>query len=264
MQFGVCIGAGGLDQWGVGYSRIPNAAKLGFDYVELPLFQVAAMPDAAFEDELLWRLTDVGIPALACNCFFPGDVRLTGPERDEGKIAEYTERALERAERAGVQVVVLGSGDARNLSPETNTADGYQQFAASLRIAAPIAAKHGIKIAIEPLNRLESNIVTSYLAGLYAAALSGEPNVGTLVDAYHFGLGNEPLSDLSVCTPMHVHYADLLGRKVPKRAGEWGNMFFAALRQTGYDGLVSLEGGIDGEFDETAGVALEALREMTK
>ncbi len=262
MRIGLCANMSAKDPWGVGYECIPELSRMGFDFVELPLTPMANMPDAAFEDEVLGRLAGAGIPCGACNIFFPGDVRLTGPDADLGRIGDYVKRALPRAARAGAEVVVLGSSGARNLSHGTTPAQGYVQLAEALGVIAGIAARHSIRIAIEPLNRLESNIVNSYLSALYLAALSRAPNVGALVDAYHFALGNEPLSDLCTCLPIHVHYAEPLGRKLPDCPSDWGRAFFGQLRAIGYEGMVSLEGVAGEPFGQSASQALNAMQAL--
>jgi len=262
VRYGLCVNMDAKDEWGVGYERIPVLAGLGYDYVELPLAQVASMPEAAFEQEVLGRLEAAGIGCAACNNLFPASVRLTGPEADPGRISEYVHRALARAARAGAKVVVMGSSGARNLPDGVAPPQGYRDLARALGILAPAAGALGMAVAIEPLNRLESNILNSYLSALYLAALSGEPGVGALVDAYHFGMGNEPLGDLLACPPAHVHYAELLGRTLPERPGPFGRAFFAQLKEAGYDGRVSLEGYAGPDFEAAAARALEAARAL--
>lgn len=262
MKYGLCVNMDARDEWGVGYERIAIVAELGYDYVELPLAQMTAMPEAAFEREVLGALGASGIPCRACNNFFPADVRLTGSAADLARISAYVEAAVSRAARAGARVIVMGSSGARNLPRGTTQAEGYRQLADALRVIAPIAGASGIHIALEPLNRLESNILNSYQSGLYLAALSGQENVGTLVDAFHFGLGNEQPSDLSICAPSHVHFATLLGRKLPECADSAGRAFFGALKDAGYDGRVSLEGFFGQDFEASAKLALAVLREL--
>ena len=264
MKFGICANINAKDQWGVGFDAIPMLASLGYDYLELPLMQMVSMPEEAFDEEVAGRLSAANIRCGACNCFLPGSVRLTGGEVSAAQIEEYVGRAMARAARIGAPVVVLGSSGARNVPAGTSVAEGYQQLAHALRIIGPIAARWGIQIAIEPLNPIESNIVNTYMSGLYLAALAAQPNVGTLVDAYHFCLVNEPLADLYACAPTHVHYADLQGRLIPKAPSATGRAFFAALKDSGYNGRVSLEGSIapGAELSRSAALALDALRTM--
>lgn len=262
MRYGLCANMDARDAWGVGFERIPVLKNLGYDYVELPLAQMVQMPEIAFEQEVLSRLACFGLRCETCNNLFPASVRLTGPEADSGRISEYVDRAMALAARAGAKVVVMGSSGARNLPEGVTIAEGYRDLSRALGILSPAAARHGIEIAIEPLNRLESNLLNSYLSSLYLAALSGTPNVGALVDAYHFGMGNEPLDNLLVQPPVHVHYAGLLGRMLPRKPDAFGCAFFLHLREAGYDRRVSLEGYAGTDFEASAAQALAAVRAM--
>jgi D-psicose/D-tagatose/L-ribulose 3-epimerase len=262
VRYGLCLNMDAKDRWGVGYERIGQLAKIGYDYVELPLAQMLDMPDSAFEQEVLERLEVAGIPCGACNNLFPAGVRLTGPGVDAQQISDYAERAMSLAGRVGASVVVMGSSGARNLDAGVMPASGFRQLAKALSILAPAAKKRGIRIAIEPLNRLESNILNSYISALYLAALSGQPNVGALVDGYHFGMVNEPMDDLLIEAPGHVHYAELLHRALPQHPAPFGRAFFRHLKESGYSGTVSAEGYAGADFEHRAALALDVLREL--
>jgi hypothetical protein len=63
----------------IGDEAIPLFAELGYDYIELPLAQVMELSEDGFKD-LLRGIRTGGIPAEACNNFFPARVRLTGED----------------------------------------------------------------------------------------------------------------------------------------------------------------------------------------
>ena len=262
MKYGICTGIGAKDKWGVGHEHIAMAASAGFDYVELPLAAVMRMPEDVFAQEVLGTLAAHRMSWLTCNVFFPATVRLCGPDADEAQIADYAEQSIARAAQGGVKAIVLGSAGSRNLPIGMPLREGYAQLAHALGTIATIARRHGISIAIEPLNRAESNVVNRYVEGLYLAALTGQPNVGALVDSHHFFLNGENTAELLIATPMHAHYANALGRRLPTQPDEAGREFFAALRASGYDGGVSLEGNVAGHLADEAAQALEALRAM--
>lgn len=263
MLFGCCANMQAEDSWGVGYGRIASLARLGMDYVELPLAQMTNMPEKDFQEKVLDALEENGIPCHACNNFFPASIRLTGPERDEDLIRGYGEKALGRAAVLGVKVVVLGSSGARNLPPGFGWEQGTVQMAENLRILAPIADRLGICIALEPLNRIESNILNTYREGFDLAEKAAEPNVGVLVDAYHFNVGNEDTDALRTYAPLHVHVAQTLERRVPVGPDDpLLALFFEALLQRGYKDRISLEGFTTGDYEEEMGRALAYVRGM--
>lgn len=260
MRIGCCVSMQAEDEWGVGYARIPALASLGFNYVELPLAQMTAMPDSAFAQDVLPRLAD--IPCETCNNFFPAAIKLTGPDRDMQRIRTYAEQALARAAAVGARTIVLGSGGARNLPPAYAKEDGYAEIAEALQVIAPIALQHGMTIALEPLNRMESNLLNSYQSCLYLAALSRQDNVGALADSYHLLVGNEPLSNLAACRPMHVHVAETLSRQLPHQCVTWPlRAFLASLQEAGYSARISLEGYAVGEYEASLAEAKALLTE---
>ena len=162
MKFGCCMSMLPNSPSKTGYEFISLAGELGFDYVELPVAQVMAMSDEAFTSGPLPAVKSAGIPCLRMNNFLPGTLRLTGPEARHPEALAYAEKALSRAERLGVDVVVLGSSGARNRPLHWSLAQAESQMSDFLGALAPIAEAHGIAIAIEHLNKLESNIINSY------------------------------------------------------------------------------------------------------
>src|SRR5215472_1984906 len=82
------------------------------DYCELPVARALMESDEAFE-RLAARLGRSPVPALACNVFLPAALKVVGPEVDADGLASYVTAALERMERLGVRVLVMGSGAAR-------------------------------------------------------------------------------------------------------------------------------------------------------
>ncbi|MDR0928530.1 MAG: sugar phosphate isomerase/epimerase [Oscillospiraceae bacterium] len=260
MQIGFCTGSGARDAYGVGYEIIPALAAMGYDYVELPLTQVAAMPEAVFEDQVLVAIEQAKIHCLALNNCFPGSMRLTGHEANHEQALTYAKEAFARAARLGAETIVFGSSGARSVPDGFPLPDAYAQLAALLRSLGDAAARHGLRIAIEPLNRMESNIVNTYESGLYLAALCAHPRVGVLADAYHMAINGEDYRTMTAQPPWHTHYARALGRRMPT-APDQPALFCAALLVSGYRGGLSVEARAEGDIEEGARQALVALRE---
>ena len=75
------------------------------------------------------------------------------------------------------------------------------------------------------------------------AACAQHPNVCLLADYYHIALENEPVEDISRLGGIaHAHIATKEGRRAPLEADDGYRRMFAAMKQTGYQGLVSVEG----------------------
>ena len=156
-----------------GIESVETAAALGFDYIELSLAHLAGLTAGGFA-EVSARMARSGLRCEACNNFFPSRLRLTGPAADLGGALEYAGAAMARAASLGVEVIVLGSSGAKNV-PEGFPAEAARaQLLELLGGLAPLAARHGITIVLEPISRPEANFIT-----LAAEALSVVQAVGT-------------------------------------------------------------------------------------
>lgn len=186
------------------------------------------------------------LPIETTNVFFPGAVKLfeDGPDP-----LEVGNRAVERASRFGVKVMVLGSGGTRrrpnNVDPETAEARFAELAAALHAFGAPL----GVAVAPEPLNASETNVGNA--PGLLAERLraAGAPYT---TDSYHVLYHrretepDRPLADYLEehvpFLPVHVHLSGA-DRRAPRADDPDLIAFAARLRDLGYAGRVSLEFG---------------------
>ena len=240
MRFGVCCGS----------DKFEFIRKAGYDYGEMCLNQIADMDEAAFgrtRDEV----EKSGILAETFNCFF-GGVRLTGPGVDYAGLADYADKALERAALLGGKVAVLGSGGARRIPEGFDPTVAGAQFLRVLQLCGEAALRHGMEIALEPLNQLETNIVNTVSAGAGFVEAAQCPGARLLVDFYHLFRENEPPENVIAAGKYlsHVHLArPSADRKMPVEEDmPTVRLWAETLKKAGYDGRLSLEGRMD-DFD---------------
>ena len=253
MRFGICTSPG----------LLPDVEAASFDYAELSLNAVAAMPEAEFE-ALAEQMDGSRVKPEATNCFFPGDMRLVGPQADAAAIDAYIGAALARASRLGVRVAVVGSGGSRRVPDGMSREAGLAQFGDVLRRIGEAATPLGILIAIEPLNAAETNIVLSVEEGIALVKAVAHPQVRLLADFYHMRKSGESMAALAEAQGMlrHVHIANSQGRVYPARDGEDDYRdFFDMLARIGYDARVSIEASTDC-FAQDAPRALALLRQL--
>lgn len=265
MRFGCCLNMVSSEaDKGTGINLIEKLADIGYDYVELPLAEMAALTEEEF-DLLEKRVKESGLRCEVCNNFFPKTIRLTGDSVNYTEILEYVEHALGRAERLGVEIVVFGSGPAKNVPDGFPLEEGYRQVVELLKMAVPIAKRHKIMIVIEPLRSAECNLINTFKEGCELAEKVTEDNVKVLVDYYHLSVEQEPtehIVETGKAYLRHVHFANPSGRVYPKteEESEYGR-FFASLKKAEYDSRVSCEAYSD-DFGADAKVTLKLLKEM--
>lgn len=244
MRYGYCVNMLAEDTYGVGYAWIPRLAGLGFDYVDLPMAQMMNMDNTDFQELVAAPLKASGLPCVCVNNLFPASIRLTGPEAVQSTALDYCRRAFERAAALGASRAVFGSSGARNVPLHWPHEQALLQLAELLTQLGGVAKEYGITLVIEPLNRGESNIITSIAEGLRLCKTAAHENVQMLVDFYHMSLSGEDASAGAAATGAlrHVHLARPLGRGLPCPGdGEDYAGFFAALQSAGYDGELSIE-----------------------
>lgn len=251
------------DAQGIGDQHLPLIAQLGFDYVELPLAQMMQLSNAEFQSRILNGLTANDLSCLACNNFIPSSHRLTGPDADLAAAHEYALRALDRAQAMGVQTVVFGSSGARNSPDGFDQKQAMDQLADFLCSLADAAQQRDVTIAIEPLNRMESNLINRLSDAVTLARRVAHPCVKALADFYHMGVGLEPLIHVKEAGLLlrHVHIARVLGRGMPNPDdGEPYAEIFAQLRAISYDGTISIEAYAPKSPRDQLGRALSLFR----
>ncbi len=233
LKFGYCAGIGDL----------AAAKAAGFDYVELPVRDIARMSDEEFGRAVDAR-EYVGLPTPVANNFLPADLKIVGPAVDKVRQNAYLEKSLGRMARLGVQIVVLGSGDARRVPEGFPHAEALAQLVEFARRAAATARKHGIVLAVEPLRKQETNIIHTAAEGLAWVKAVDHPNFQLMVDFYHLASEKEDPGILLTAKEQirHFHMANPKGRVFPLDASEYDYAgFFANVRRMGVRGGMSVE-----------------------
>ena len=238
-------------------------AEAGFEFVELHV-QRHLKPEedeAAFMPQLE-RIQAAALPCAAANCFIPGRLKITGPRVDFDALARYVEVACERARRAGIETIVFGSGGARTIPDGFDRQRAWGQLLDFGRMLGPVAERYGITIAVEPLNRGESNVLNSVSEGARYVREVDHPRVRLLVDGYHWALERESAEDIVAAGPLlcHAHIATYQTRRAPGAEPCDFRPFFQALKDGGYDGRIAIEG----KWDDLPGQAARALTELKR
>jgi sugar phosphate isomerase/epimerase len=257
MQLGVCADP----QHG------PALADAGFAFLELHVQNhLKTLEDEkTFQSELA-RILDAPIPAAVANCFVPGNLKITGPDVDMAKLEAYVEIALSRAERAGIETIVFGSGGARRIPEGYDRGQAWKQLVDFGKMVGPVAAAHDVTIVVEPLCERECNVLTTVgESGRYVMEVD-HPSFLLLVDAYHWSRDHDSFDDIVRYGPLlrHVHIATTDSRLPPGfEPCDFGE-FFRALKLAGYDGRVSIEArweDIEAEATEAYGHLERIVRE---
>ncbi len=252
MRFGCCVGK--LEQ-------IDILARAGFDFCELPASIVQPFDDDAKALPALRAIESAPLKPESFNVLVPAVLPLAGPKMDLAALRTYLQRAFGRMVRLGAPVVVLGSGGARRIPDGTPREQGLNQLAESLSVALEEATRAGIVLALEHLNRSETNTFNSIAESQAFIEARGLTGLKLLADLHHIEMEHEPLASVVAAAPLlaHVHVADG-GRRAPGVGGYDYAGFMRALRQAKYDQRISAECG----WEDLSAQAAGALAYMKK
>jgi sugar phosphate isomerase/epimerase len=180
---------------------------------------------------------------------------------DTSAILKYAETSFRRAHVAGIGIIVLGSGKARQIPEGFSGQEARRQFVELCRKMAPLAEKYKVTIVLEPLNKEECNFINSVAEGGDIVKEVNHPNFLLLADLYHMSKeGESPESILRYGHLLrHVHVAQKAGRSAPGTTPEDFTEYFRALRRVGYRGLISIECQWQ-NMEKQLPVAIQALR----
>ncbi|MBE0697011.1 MAG: sugar phosphate isomerase/epimerase, partial [Anaerolineaceae bacterium] len=112
-----------------------------------------------------------------------------------------------------------------------------------IRMVTEYAARQGVCITLEPINRYETDFLLTAADGMRFVEQVGLDNLGLMLDVFHMNI-EEPTFDDGFSTAgerlWHVHIADS-NRNYPGSGHIPFDAVFQTLNQQGYQGFVSAE-----------------------
>jgi hydroxypyruvate isomerase len=223
--------------------RLQAARDSGFEGVEIqhlaeaPADQWAAARDSAGIEVALINVDTGDFASLGL-----GLSAIPGREAAFGASAL---QALASAQALGCRHVHIGPSRV----PEGVTRDAcLQTLVANITQLLPPAREAGIRLLLEPLNRVDSptvllGSVTEGISLLSDLAVAPE-HLALLFDVYHVAMGGaDPVAalDQAAAHLAHVQFSDAPGRKPPGGGTIDFERFLKALTAAGYDGWCGAE-----------------------
>ena len=243
------------------FENLPDARALGFDFVEISLSALSALPESDFQEFAAYAAA-TELKVTAASDMLPGELPITGPRVNATELHAYLKGAFERAKALGVRVVCLDAGRSRNVAPDGDYPFAWRQLGNFLRLAQGHASECGIVIALEPLRKADCRLLNLVSEATLIAGLLQLGNVGVAAHWGSMAMASEPVSALRRAAPLlrHVHVENALTRRLPAPGdGEDYARLIRALVDAGYVGGVSL---CAEKLDDFAAEAEAALRHM--
>ena len=221
-----------------------NVAKIagwGYDGVELAVRDPSLVN--AGELERIVAEHHLVVPAIGTGQAW-GEEGLSFTSSDPAVRAAAIERISSHVPLAAHLDAIVIIGLIRGITPDGQTHEQSMAYLVeAIQECAAAAADTGVRFALEPMNRYETDLVHTAAAGLELIERVGAENFGLLLDTFHMNLEEADIGEsIRGCGDriFHFHVADS-NRWYPGAGHlDFGSML-KALEDTGYDGFVSGE-----------------------
>ncbi|MDR1576183.1 MAG: sugar phosphate isomerase/epimerase [Treponema sp.] len=233
-----------MTQWITGDEDIETSClrlkKYGYDGIEF-----AAEPHKLDAEECRTLMRKYGLDCRSLCGIFDENRDLTDPG-DAGKNAvNYLRDSVDFAVKVGAKIIiVVPSPVGRTVQPAGKTLDELRNNAVkNIREAAGYAQKHGVRFAIEAINRYETYFANTLEKAWSLVVDIGHPAVGIMADLFHMSIEESSFTKSLLLIQdklLHVHIAD----NTREPAG-FGHIDFKEilriLKKIGYEGSLTME-----------------------
>jgi sugar phosphate isomerase/epimerase len=242
--------------------NVAKIAKWGYEGVEIAIRD----PSLVDVDELIQVVSayDLIVPAIGTGQAW-GEEKLSLTSRDPAVRTQAIERIKSHVPLASRLNAMIILGLIRGITPaDASKEESMALLLEGLSECSRFAAEAGVRMAIEPLNRYETDLIHTMAEGIDLIAKVGADNLGLLLDTFHMNI-EEPVIEESIrdCGDriFHFHVAD--SNRLHAGGGHLDfDSILRALFSTGYQGFVSGEFMPLPDADMAARLNIEWLRKI--
>jgi D-psicose/D-tagatose/L-ribulose 3-epimerase len=221
---------------------IDKVKNIGFDYLEICIEDPETIDVKAIRN----HLNETGLEALVCGAFGPNRDISSEDAATRIQGVEYIKTCIDIAAELGSPLVsgpmYSATGKTRLQTPDEKKQQ-WAWAAENMKIVADYAAEKDIKLAVEILNRFETDFMNTVEQGLDFLELVDRDNVGFLLDTFHMNLEEKDIAEaikLAGSKIFNFHSCEN-DRGTPGTGHIPWNEVFQALNEISYDGPVVIE-----------------------
>lgn len=246
MKFGICNEI--FQHWSL-EDTFAYARKAGYDFVEIAPFTVArSVTDISAAERVRIReaaaRAEIGISGLHWVLVQAEGKYLTHPDAAVRAVtADYFTALVDCCADLGGTRIIVGSPKQRNVLEGVSYEQAWDWAVAVFRDAVRRAEDRGVVLCFEPLSPAETNFVNTAEEGRRFAAQFASPAMSIILDVKAMSSEAKPIPQIiresaGQFAYFHANDANLKGPG-------FGDVDFVpiagALREAGYDGIVSVE-----------------------
>lgn len=218
---------------------LSSLKKMGYDGVELPLFNVDL-------DYAAWgkHLDEVGLERTAVTVRGEADNPISPDAAVRAAGVANTSKALDCCAAAGATHLVGPFHSALGVfSGQGPTKDEWKWGVDSMRQVAEYAGSVGVTLGVECLNRFETYLLNTHADSARFVKEVDHPNCRMMYDTFHANIEEKNIADAirscaDVCCHVHISEND---RSTPGTGNVRWAENFDTLKETGYDGWLMIE-----------------------
>ncbi len=232
------------------FSRIKS---IGFDAVEIPV----EYPELIDGKEVKKALDEFGLKPILCAAFGPTrDLTHDDPAVHKNCI-DYVVQCFELCNEWDAKFVAgpmySSVGKARMLPPEQRKVE-WERAVTNLRKVCKISENYGVQIALEPLNRFETDLINTAEDVVRLVRDINHPSAKILLDGFHMSIEERDVEQAIVTAGEHLVHVQVSEnyRGTPGTGQTPWQSFKKGLERINYKGCVSIE-SFTPEIKELAG-----------
>jgi D-psicose/D-tagatose/L-ribulose 3-epimerase len=165
----------------------PKVRSMGFDILEISIED----PELIDVKAVKQVLRDNELDAIVCGAFGRNRNLCSSEPEPRENATKYILRLIEAASELGSETVcgpMYSAVGKDHLEDPLERREEWQRAVAGIREIARAARPNGIRLALEPLNRFETDIINVVSQGLEFIDETGMENVGLHLDSFHMHL----------------------------------------------------------------------------
>lgn len=220
----------------------PKVKSFGFDILEI----ACEDPDLIDIQAVKKEVDKNGLSAIVCGAFGPNRNICSPDAMIRDNAAKYILWLIDAASQLGSEVVcgpMYSSVGKDHFEDPAERTREWQRAVSGIKEMAEAAQRKGIKLAVEPLNRFETDMINVVSQGLNFIEDTGMENVGLHLDTFHMHL-EEKNSGNAIRSAgkniFHFHACEN-DRGVPGSGQVHWNEVAKALEEVNYKGPVVIE-----------------------
>lgn len=221
---------------------IGQASDMGFDVLTIPVEDPALIDVAA----ILAAQSSASIRLQVTGAFGPTRDLTHDDRQYREESLRYIQQVVEICEKLGATVMAgpmySAVGKRRQVSAEQKQRE-WERAVEGLAAAGKIAADHGVTLAIEPLNRFETDLINTAAQVKQLIRDIDLPSVRIHLDTFHMHIEEKSVYDAIVLAGNDLVYVDASesDRGTPGTGQVYWHEVRRALCDIGYQGDVVIE-----------------------